>query len=237
MRSRIAAEFRKTGVARLALVTGAPVIPISMVGTNLAQPVGKRLPKLMRVGIVVGRPIDLSKYQGLGEDRFVLREVTDQIMFEIMKLSGQDYVDVYAATMKARLASGAPAPDSETPDSAPGGRLRPPGLEPPAPPEPDEAARPDEAPTPADAPAPGEPASAQPAPGQPGPGRARAPWPSRRPGADRSDQAAQPPPQPGPPQPGALQPAEPGREEEPPGRRRWFRGGAGRPPTASDTSE
>ncbi|MDR1442721.1 MAG: 1-acyl-sn-glycerol-3-phosphate acyltransferase [Bifidobacteriaceae bacterium] len=125
----------KTGVARLALETGAPVVPIAMIGTNLAQPVGKRLPKRIRVGVVVGKPIDLSKYQGMASDRFVLREITDQVMFEIMKLSGQEYVDVYAATMRARLASGAPAPDSETPNAAPGGRLRPEDLEPPAAPE------------------------------------------------------------------------------------------------------
>jgi 1-acyl-sn-glycerol-3-phosphate acyltransferase len=125
----------KTGVARLALRAGVPVIPIAMVGTNVAQPVGKRLPKRVRIGVTVGRPIDLSAYRGMDSDRFVLREVTDQIMFEIMKLSGQEYVDVYAATMKARLSSGAPAPETETPDAAPGGRLRPEDLEPPEPPE------------------------------------------------------------------------------------------------------
>ncbi|MDR1634741.1 MAG: 1-acyl-sn-glycerol-3-phosphate acyltransferase [Bifidobacteriaceae bacterium] len=126
----------KTGVARLALETGAPVVPIAMIGSNVAQPVGKRLPKKrVRVGIVVGEPIDLSRYRGLSSDRFVLREITDQIMFEIMKLSGQEYVDVYAATMKARFAAGAPSPDSETSAIAPGGRPRPTDLEPPEPPE------------------------------------------------------------------------------------------------------
>jgi 1-acyl-sn-glycerol-3-phosphate acyltransferase len=125
----------KTGVARLALRSGAPVVPIAMIGTNLAQPIGKRIPKRLRVGIMVGEPMTFAEYQGMDEDRFVLREITDQIMFEIMKLSGQEYVDVYAATMKARLASGAPAPATEVPDAAPGAHVRPPGLEPPAPPE------------------------------------------------------------------------------------------------------
>jgi 1-acyl-sn-glycerol-3-phosphate acyltransferase len=141
----------KTGVARLALQTEAPVIPIAMIGSNLAQPAGKRLPKKrVRVGIVVGEPIDLTRYQGLSSDRFVLREITDQIMFEIMKLSGQEYVDVYAATMKARLASGAPAPGSETAEVAPGGRSRPVDLEPPEPPEPPELSEPSDPEAPPD---------------------------------------------------------------------------------------
>jgi 1-acyl-sn-glycerol-3-phosphate acyltransferase len=121
----------KTGAARLALEVGVPVIPVAMIGTNEAQPAGKRIPKRMRLGIVFGEPLDFSKYQGMGGDRFVLREVTDQIMYQIMLLSGQEYVDVYAATMKARIAAGASIPRSETPDAAPGGRQRPAGLEPP----------------------------------------------------------------------------------------------------------
>ncbi|MCL1898442.1 MAG: 1-acyl-sn-glycerol-3-phosphate acyltransferase [Micrococcales bacterium] len=128
----------KTGVARLALEAGVPVIPVAMVGTNLAQPVGKRIPKRVRVGMVIGEPMDFSQYFGRQNDRFVLRSVTDQIMYRLMELSGQDYVDVYAATMKARLAAGAPAPLAETELAAPGGRPRPADLAEPEPPPTDQ---------------------------------------------------------------------------------------------------
>ena len=124
----------KTGVARLALESGAPVIPVVMVGSDLAQPIGKRIPKLVRVGVVVGEPMDFSQYTGRQSDRFVLRSVTDQIMYRLMELSGQEYVDVYAATMKARLAAGASAPKAEAEPTAPGGRPRPAGLVAPEPP-------------------------------------------------------------------------------------------------------
>ncbi len=97
----------KTGVARLALESGAPVIPVAMIGTNIAQPIGKKIPKMHRIGIVIGEPMDFSRYKGMETDRFVLRSVTDEIMYALMTLSGQEYVDMYAATMKARIASGA----------------------------------------------------------------------------------------------------------------------------------
>ncbi|MCL2802810.1 MAG: 1-acyl-sn-glycerol-3-phosphate acyltransferase [Micrococcales bacterium] len=125
----------KTGVARLAIESGAPVIPVAMIGTNLAQPVGKRIPKRVRIGLVIGQPLDFSRYAGREDDRFVLRSVTDEIMYALMELSGQEYIDVYAATMKARLAAGAPAPEAESMPIAPGGRPRPAGLEAPEPPD------------------------------------------------------------------------------------------------------
>jgi 1-acyl-sn-glycerol-3-phosphate acyltransferase len=121
----------KTGAARLALEVGVPVVPVAMIGTNVAQPAGRRLPKRTRVGIAFGKPLDFSGYTGMNDDRFVLREVTDEIMYQIMLLSGQEYVDVYAATMKARMAAGASVPVSETAEAAPGGRTRPAWLEPP----------------------------------------------------------------------------------------------------------
>jgi 1-acyl-sn-glycerol-3-phosphate acyltransferase len=136
----------KTGVARLALEAGAPVIPVAMIGTNVAQPAGTRLPHRTPMGIVFGEPMDFSQLQEQKDDRFVLRDITDQIMYRLMLLSGQEYVDVYAATMKARLASGASIPASETPDAEPGGRRRPAGLEPPEAPEAPEAPEPPEAP-------------------------------------------------------------------------------------------
>lgn len=97
----------KTGVARMALESGAPVIPVAMVGTNIAQPIGKRIPSLKRIGVVVGEPLDFSRYAGLENDRYVLRSITDEIMYNLMLLSGQEYVDMYAANVKKALESGA----------------------------------------------------------------------------------------------------------------------------------
>ncbi|WP_103062713.1 lysophospholipid acyltransferase family protein [Actinomyces qiguomingii] len=94
----------KTGVARVTLATGAPVIPVAMIGSNLAQPIGQVVPSTRhRVGIVIGEPLDFSRYQGLENDRFVLRSITDEIMYALMSLSGQEYVDLYAADVKKAM--------------------------------------------------------------------------------------------------------------------------------------
>ncbi len=95
----------KTGVAKLILATGVPVIPVAMIGTDKVQPIGRRIPNIRRIGIIVGEPMDFSRYKGLGDDRFVQRSVTDEIMYELMRLSGQEYVDVYASSVKERMAS------------------------------------------------------------------------------------------------------------------------------------
>src|SRR5690606_16482164 len=120
---------------------GARVIPVAMVGTDVAQPIGRRIPKLMRIGVVFGEPLDFSRYRGMESDRFILRSVTDEIMYSLMSLSGQEYVDVYAATQKARLAAGRTEPSGATgegPTAAPGGRENP-GSQVPVPPEDDPA--------------------------------------------------------------------------------------------------
>ncbi|MDO8148840.1 MULTISPECIES: lysophospholipid acyltransferase family protein [Isoptericola] len=112
----------KTGVARLALESGAPVVPVAMVGTDVAQPLGKVLPKPMPIGVVIGEPLDFSRYRGMENDRFVLRAVTDEIVYAILRLSEQEYVDVYAATAKARIAQGLPVdptPGSSASDRGP----------------------------------------------------------------------------------------------------------------------
>ncbi|MBI3685807.1 MAG: 1-acyl-sn-glycerol-3-phosphate acyltransferase [Actinobacteria bacterium] len=97
----------KTGVARMALESGAPVIPVAMIGSDTVQPPGKLLPKFGgRITIRFGRPLDFSRYEGMAGDRFVERSVTDEIMYELMSLSGQEYVDVYAAKVKTALARG-----------------------------------------------------------------------------------------------------------------------------------
>jgi 1-acyl-sn-glycerol-3-phosphate acyltransferase len=91
----------KTGVARLALESGAVVIPCAMINTELMQPPGRILPKLRpRAGVRIGKPLDFSRYEGLSGDRFVERSMTDEIMYELMQLSGQEYVDQYAAKVK-----------------------------------------------------------------------------------------------------------------------------------------
>ena len=94
----------KTGIARMALDAGVPVIPVAMINTFDIQPPGQVMPKIMRVGIKIGEPLDFSRYEGLSGDRFVLRSITDEIMYELMQLSGQEYVDCYATKAKADLA-------------------------------------------------------------------------------------------------------------------------------------
>jgi 1-acyl-sn-glycerol-3-phosphate acyltransferase len=92
----------KTGVARLALESRAPVIPCAMVGTFELQPPGRIWPRLrIRPGVRFGRPLDFSRYYGMETDRIVLRAVTDEIVYDLMKLSGQEYVDIYAQQAKA----------------------------------------------------------------------------------------------------------------------------------------
>jgi 1-acyl-sn-glycerol-3-phosphate acyltransferase len=110
----------KTGVARMALEAGVPVIPVAMIGTDKVQPPGTLLPRLGRVGMMIGKPLDFSRYEGMESDRFVLRSITDEIMYELMMLSGQEYVDVYAATMKERIAAARKAGGAwEIPDGHP----------------------------------------------------------------------------------------------------------------------
>ena len=95
----------KTGVARLALEGRAPVIPTAMIGGFEFQPPGKLAPRLaVRPGVRFGKPLDFSRYYGLADDPIVLRATTDEIMYELMKLSGQEYVDEYAQRAKGRLA-------------------------------------------------------------------------------------------------------------------------------------
>ncbi len=94
----------KTGVARLALEGRAPVVPTAMIGGFEFQPPGRITPRFrIRPGVRFGKPLDFSRYYGLEQDRIVLRAITDEIMYELMKLSGQEYVDEYAQRAKGRL--------------------------------------------------------------------------------------------------------------------------------------
>lgn len=94
----------KTGIARMALEAGVPVIPVAMINTFDIQPPGQVVPRVMRVGIRIGKPLDFSRYAGMEGDRFVLRSITDEIMYELMQLSGQEYVDQYATKAKEDIA-------------------------------------------------------------------------------------------------------------------------------------
>jgi 1-acyl-sn-glycerol-3-phosphate acyltransferase len=99
----------KIGVARMALDTGAPVIPVAMIYSKRSLPFGKTMPRVL---VRFGKPLDFSRYEGLSGDRFVERSITDEIMYEIMTLSNQEYVDVYGATVKKSMdATGSSAPD------------------------------------------------------------------------------------------------------------------------------
>ncbi len=93
----------------MALETGVPVIPVAMIYSHRRLPFGK---KITRVQVKFGEPLDFSRYEGLSGDRFVERSITDEIMYEIMTLSGQEYVDVYGAQVKKSMDStGASAPE------------------------------------------------------------------------------------------------------------------------------
>jgi len=108
----------RTGLARMALESMAPVIPVAMINTYEIQPPGRLLPRLLRVGIRIGKPLDFTRYEGLEDDRFILRSVTDEVMYELMTLSGQEYVDMYATRAKELIADGIPADATATVGSA-----------------------------------------------------------------------------------------------------------------------
>ncbi|HVE64086.1 MAG TPA: lysophospholipid acyltransferase family protein [Mycobacteriales bacterium] len=99
----------KTGVARMALEAGVPVIPVAMINTFEIQPPGQVIPKIQKVGVRLGKPLDFSRYAGMEHDRFVLRSMTDEIMYELMQLSGQEYVDKYATSAKSEIADASAA--------------------------------------------------------------------------------------------------------------------------------
>ncbi|GAA1907480.1 lysophospholipid acyltransferase family protein [Streptantibioticus ferralitis] len=97
----------RTGVARLALMTGAPVVPCATIGTDRVQPGGAGLPRITQVTVRFGEPLGFARYEGMDRDRYVLRAVTDEVMSHVMRLSGQEYVDVYATKAKAAQPSAA----------------------------------------------------------------------------------------------------------------------------------
>jgi len=90
----------RTGIVRLALESGAPIIPVAMFDTEKIQPTGKVIPKIMRVKMVFGEPIF---YTGDPSDLKLLRDLTDDLMRKIQEISGQEYVDIYATRRKAEI--------------------------------------------------------------------------------------------------------------------------------------
>jgi 1-acyl-sn-glycerol-3-phosphate acyltransferase len=94
----------RTGVARMILEGDVPVVPVAMIDTEKVMPIGSKIPKVGRIGIVIGEPLDFSRFKGLEGDRFILRSITDEIMYELNRISGQEYVDVYATSVKDKLA-------------------------------------------------------------------------------------------------------------------------------------
>ena len=114
----------KSGLARLALESGVPVIPVAMIGTDVVNPPGSRMWRFGRVTVKFGKPMDFSRFDGLAGNRFIERAVIDEVIYELMNLSGQEYVDIYAATLKqadvpmTRDAQGPPA--ARIPETAAG---------------------------------------------------------------------------------------------------------------------
>jgi 1-acyl-sn-glycerol-3-phosphate acyltransferase len=99
----------RTGIARMALEAHVPVVPVIMVDTDTMMPIGTTVPRIVRVGIVIGEPLDFSRFTGMEGDRYILRSITDEIMVALQRLGQQEYEDVYASTVKDRLKPSTPA--------------------------------------------------------------------------------------------------------------------------------
>jgi 1-acyl-sn-glycerol-3-phosphate acyltransferase len=95
----------RTGVARMILEGHVLVVPVAMVHTDRVWAKGQKLPKVLRFGVIIGKPLDFSRFEGMEGDRFILRSITDEIMYEVDRLSDQEYVDIYASSVKSRPAA------------------------------------------------------------------------------------------------------------------------------------
>jgi 1-acyl-sn-glycerol-3-phosphate acyltransferase len=118
----------KTGVARMALEAGVPVVPLAMIGTDKVHRIGSKVWHPRRIRLIIGRPLDFYRYEGMVGDRFVERSMTDEIMYRIMELSGQEYVDIYAAKAKADIERAAAAAAGLAEGKGPGTVTRLPGT-------------------------------------------------------------------------------------------------------------
>jgi 1-acyl-sn-glycerol-3-phosphate acyltransferase len=115
----------KTGVARLVISSGVPVIPVAMINSQFVPTVIPGISTMKRPLIRIGKPLDFTAYAAAGNDREVLRWITDQIMDAVMQLSGQEYVDAYGASVKDALLEGRPLPPSATTRPGEGHRVPP----------------------------------------------------------------------------------------------------------------
>jgi 1-acyl-sn-glycerol-3-phosphate acyltransferase len=108
----------RTGAARLALTVGCPILPVGITGTADIQPPDAKFPSFGKpCTINVGRPIRLERYLRRVDRHRALRELTDELMYEISELTGQDYVNVYAGRPTdedtAKVATVAPVPSGQ----------------------------------------------------------------------------------------------------------------------------
>jgi 1-acyl-sn-glycerol-3-phosphate acyltransferase len=111
----------RTGAARLALRTGAPIVPVGIIGARDIMPPDAKVPKPFKpCQIRFGRPIEVERYRDRADDRLVLRQITDELMYEIRELSGQEYVNQYSGKSDERL----PVATAQIPESEPGAERR-----------------------------------------------------------------------------------------------------------------
>src|SRR3954463_777962 len=110
----------KTGLARLGPGTGVPGVSAALIGTDSGHPPGSKMWRFGRVQVKFGKPMDFSRFEGLAGNRFIERAVIDEVMYELMRLSGQEYVDLYAADIKEGKAETAIKPPARMPEAAAG---------------------------------------------------------------------------------------------------------------------
>lgn len=108
-----------TGIARLAIETNSPIVPVGVLGTVEVQPPDAKFPRPFRnVHIRFGQPISPERYLDLLDDRLALRQLTDEVMFEIRRLSGQSYNDSYATKSAKAEEPTTPSTPSTAPASS-----------------------------------------------------------------------------------------------------------------------
>ncbi|MBN6778766.1 1-acyl-sn-glycerol-3-phosphate acyltransferase [Pseudoclavibacter alba] len=95
----------RTGIARMIMAMDAkvPVVPVAMIDTEKVMPIGTTIPRVRRIGIVIGEPIDFSRYSGMHADRFLMRAITDEVMSELHALSNQEFCDIYASSVRNKM--------------------------------------------------------------------------------------------------------------------------------------
>ena len=95
----------RVGIGWLALNSGLPVLPVAMSGTDRVLPPGRKIPRVTKIGITIGKPMTFEQYQDLPSPARQRRAITDEVMRSIQALSGQEYVPVYASVRKEELAA------------------------------------------------------------------------------------------------------------------------------------